>query len=98
MERVILINGKINTSVPARPVASAVRIKDGLFEAVGSDAEVLLEWQRAWAHRDTYDAVIALVKEHSGAYGMGVDYVYTMVHKATERVEHGERLAPVPAK
>jgi nicotinamidase-related amidase len=59
--------------------------------------QVLLEWQRDWAHRDTYDAVMALVKEHSGAYGMGVDYAYTMVHKAPERVSHGERLDPVPA-
>lgn len=60
--------------------------------------QVLLEWQRDWARRDTYDDVIAIVKEHSGAYGMGVDYAYTMVHGAPERVEHGERLAPVAAK
>ena len=60
--------------------------------------QVLLEWQRDWAHRDTYDAVMALVKEHSGAYGMGVDYAYTMVHGADERVAHGERLAPIAAK
>ncbi len=59
--------------------------------------QVVLEWQRDWARRDTYDAVMDLVKEHSGAYGMGVDYAYTMVHKAPERVEHGERLDPVPA-
>ncbi|MDX2289923.1 MAG: hydrolase [Hyphomicrobiaceae bacterium] len=59
--------------------------------------QVLLEWQRDWARRDTYDQVIAIVKEHSGAYGMGVDYAYTMVHKAPERVTHGPRLAPVPA-
>lgn len=57
--------------------------------------QVLLEWQRDWARRDTYDAVIALVQEHSGAYGMGVDYAYTLVHKAPERVEHGPRLDPV---
>jgi nicotinamidase-related amidase len=60
--------------------------------------QVLLEWQRDWAHRDTYEAVMALVKEHSGAYGMGVDYAYTMVHKADERVKHGPRLDPVPAQ
>ena len=59
--------------------------------------QVLLEWQRDWAHRDSYDAVMDLVKEHSGAYGMGVDYAYTMVHKAPERVTHGERLAPIAA-
>lgn len=59
--------------------------------------QVLLEWQRDWARKDTYDATIALVQEHSGAYGMGVDYAYTMVHGAPERASHGERLAPVAA-
>jgi nicotinamidase-related amidase len=44
--------------------------------------QVLLEYQRDWARRDTYDAVIDLVKEHSGAYGVGVEYAYTMVHGA----------------
>jgi nicotinamidase-related amidase len=60
--------------------------------------QVLLEWQRDWARRDTYDAVMALVREHSGAYGMGVDYAYTMVHKAPQRTagKH-EVLAPVKA-
>jgi nicotinamidase-related amidase len=59
--------------------------------------QVLLEWQRDWARRDTYDAVIDIVKEHSGAYGMGVDYAYTMVHKAPERVTHGPRLPATAA-
>jgi len=60
--------------------------------------QVLLEWQRDWAHRDTYDAVMKIVTEHSGAYGMGVDYAYTMVHKAAAR-NRGDNpvLAPVPA-
>ena len=60
--------------------------------------QVLLEWQRDWKNKDTYDAVMDIVREHSGAYGIGVDYAYTMVHKAPERVEHGERLEPVAAK
>ncbi len=60
--------------------------------------QVLLEWQRDWARRDTYDAVIKIVTEHSGAYGMGVDYAYTMVHKAPARNgRKNEVLAPVPA-
>jgi nicotinamidase-related amidase len=42
----------------------------------------LLEWQRDWAHRDTYDAVMDVVKRHFGAYGIGVEYAYTMVHGA----------------
>ncbi len=43
--------------------------------------QVLLEWQRDWARRETYDAVMQIVLEHSGAYGQGVEYAYTMVHK-----------------
>lgn len=59
--------------------------------------QVMLEWQRDWAHRDTYEDVMAIVKEHSGAYGMGVDYAYTMVHKAPERVSHGPTIKPIAA-
>jgi hypothetical protein len=58
---------------------------------------VLLEWQRDWARKETYDETIALVQEFSGAYGMGVDYAYTIVHKQPERAEHGPGLDPVPA-
>jgi nicotinamidase-related amidase len=45
---------------------------------------VMLEWQRDWAERDTYDAVMDIVKTHCGAYGVGVEYAYTMVHGAPE--------------
>jgi hypothetical protein len=51
--------------------------------------QVMLEWQRDWARKETYDAVVAIVREHSGAYGMGVDYAYTMVHKALQRAACG---------
>lgn len=43
---------------------------------------VLLEWQRDWAHRDSYDAVMDIARTHFGAYGIGVEYAYTMVHGA----------------
>lgn len=43
---------------------------------------VMLEWQRDWAARGTYDAVMDIVKNHFGAYGAGVEYAYTMVHGA----------------
>jgi len=60
--------------------------------------QVLLEWQRDWKNRDTYDAVMNIVKDHSGAYGMGVDYAYTMVHKAAQRAQPGHEVqAPVAA-
>jgi nicotinamidase-related amidase len=56
---------------------------------------VMLEWQRDWANRGTYDAVMDIVKTHYGAYGMGVEYAYTMVHgaPATKLPEY----TPVPA-
>ncbi len=59
--------------------------------------QVLLEWQRDWARKDTYDATTGIAKDHGGAYGMGIDYAYTMVHKAPERVTHGPTLDPVAA-
>lgn len=60
--------------------------------------QVALEWQRDWARRGTYDAVIGLAQEHSGAYGMGIDYAYTMVHKAAQRTATPhESIAPVAA-
>jgi len=60
--------------------------------------QVLLEWQRDWARKDTYDAVIAIAQEHSGAYGMGADYAYTMVHKGPQRTSKlHEVLPPVKA-
>ena len=59
--------------------------------------QVLLEWQRDWALRDTYDAVMDIVREHSGAYGMGVHYAYTMVHKAPQRVKNIHEVLPVMA-
>jgi nicotinamidase-related amidase len=46
--------------------------------------QVLLEYQRDWARKETYDGTIAIVKEYSGAYGMGVEYAYTHVHKAPQ--------------
>ena len=47
---------------------------------------VMLEWQRDWAHKGTYDAVMDIVRTHCGAYGAGVEYAYTMVHKAPATV------------
>ena len=43
---------------------------------------VLLEWQRDWAAKGTYDAVFDIINTHCGAYGMGVEYASTMLHGA----------------
>ncbi len=42
--------------------------------------QVLLELQRDWARKETYNDVVAIVKEHCGAYGQGIEYATTMVH------------------
>ena len=57
---------------------------------------VMLEWQRDWSQRDTYDAVMDIVKMHMGAYGMGVEYAYTMVHGAGA-TRFPEYFIPAPA-
>lgn len=49
--------------------------------------QLLLEWQRDWAKKETYDGTLEIVREHSGAYGMGVDYAYTLVHKQKARTK-----------
>jgi nicotinamidase-related amidase len=43
--------------------------------------QVMLEFQRDWANKDTYAKVMEIIKEHSGAYGMGVEYSETMLPK-----------------
>ena len=57
---------------------------------------VMLEWQRDWAIKDTYDAVMDIVKTHYGAYGIGVEYAYTMVHGAPP-TKFPEYVVPAPA-
>lgn len=44
----------------------------------------ILEWQRDWARREHYDALMGMIRQHGGAYGAGVEYAYTMVHHAPQ--------------
>lgn len=34
--------------------------------------QVLLEWERDWNNKETYNGVTEIIKEHSGAYGQGI--------------------------
>ncbi len=53
--------------------------------------QVLLEWQRDWARQETYDAVLAVAKEHGGAYGLGIGYAKVMLGEhASEAQVAGE--------
>ncbi len=57
--------------------------------------QVMLEWQRDWALRETYVDLMDIVKHHAGAYGIGVEYAYTMLQRGTETAFTNWN-APVP--
>ena len=48
----------------------------------------VLEFQRDWANRDHYDALMDILREHAGAYGSGIEYAYSMVHKAPQSAKN----------
>jgi len=73
-----VVDASGGTSPDAHDMAMQRLIQAGVVPVTWQ--QVLLEFQRDWANKETYDAVIEIVKEHSGAYGMGVEYAYTMVH------------------
>jgi len=70
------------TSTAAQEAALSRMVQAGAIRLTTIPA--LLEWQRDWARREHYDALMGLLKEHAGAYGSGIEYAYTMVHKAPQ--------------
>lgn len=74
------------TSVSAHSMAVSRLVQAGSVPITWQ--QFLLEMQRDWARKDTYDATINIVQEHSGAYGMGVEYARTMVHKLPQSLRH----------
>ncbi|WP_442482851.1 hydrolase [Aeoliella sp. SH292] len=66
---------------PAAHVAALSRMEQAGVVRMTSLATVL-EFQRDWANREHYDALMNLFREYGGAYGSGIEYAYTMVHKA----------------
>jgi nicotinamidase-related amidase len=42
--------------------------------------QVLLELQRDWTRRETYDRARAIVEAHGGGYGIGLSYARDMIH------------------
>jgi len=48
----------------------------------------VLEFQRDWANREHYDALMDILREHAGAYGSGIEYAYSMVHKAPQAAKN----------
>jgi len=54
--------------------------------------QTVLELQRDWSRKETYQGVMDITRDHFGAYGMGVDYAYTMVHDAPQRGKYPHKV------
>lgn len=70
------------TSLAAHEAALSRMVQAGAVRLTTIPA--LLEWQRDWAKREHYNSLINIIKQQGGAYGVGVEYAYTMVHKAPQ--------------
>jgi hypothetical protein len=70
------------TSQAAQDAALSRMVQAGAVRTTTIAA--LLEWQRDWADHTHYDVLMGLLKQQAGAYGAGVEYAYTMVHKAAQ--------------
>jgi nicotinamidase-related amidase len=78
------------TSTAAQEAALSRMVQAGAIRLTTIAA--LLEWQRDWAKREHYDALMSLLKPQAGAYGVGVEYAYTMVHKAPQSAESPQKV------
>src|SRR5437870_233893 len=73
------------TSPAAQEAALSRMVQAGAVRLTTIGA--LLEWQRDWAKREHYDALMGILKQQGGAYGVGVEYAYTMVHHAPQSAQ-----------
>jgi nicotinamidase-related amidase len=73
------------TSAAAQDAALSRMVQAGAVRVTTIAA--LLEWQRDWANREHYNALMSLIKQQGGAYGSGVEYAYTLVHKAPQSAQ-----------
>ncbi len=73
------------TSPAAHEAALSRMVQAGAIRVTTIAA--LLEWQRDWANKEHYAALMGHLKQHGGAYGAGIEYAYTMVHKAAQSAQ-----------
>ena len=70
MTHTILMNAKITTLDPAKSQASAVAIKDGFFEAVGNDEEIM--------KRCNSDTQVIDLKQHTVIPGLNDSHLHVI--------------------
>ncbi|MGB0370294.1 MAG: hydrolase [Opitutales bacterium] len=80
------------TSPAAHDAALSRMVQAGAIRLTTIGA--LLEWQRDWANREHYDALTTLIRQHGGAYGAGIDYAATIVHKYPQLAENQHVVTP----
>jgi nicotinamidase-related amidase len=73
------------TSSVAQEAALARMVQAGAIRLTTIAA--ILEWQRDWKNKEHYNALMTLLKQQGGAYGAGVEYAYTMVHRAPQSAQ-----------
>ena len=73
------------TSPAAQEAALSRMVQAGAVRLTTIGA--LLEWQRDWKNREHYNALMGILKGQAGAYGVGVEYAYTMVHHAAQSAQ-----------
>ncbi|HWD90828.1 MAG TPA: hydrolase [Verrucomicrobiae bacterium] len=79
------------TSPTAQEAALSRMVQAGAIRTTTIGA--LLEWQRDWARKDHYNSLMGLLKQQAGAYGVGVEYAYTMVHHAPQSAQKPQIVA-----
>ncbi len=78
------------TSVAAHDAALSRMVQAGATRLTTIAAA--LEFQRDWKDREHYDALMTILKQHAGAYGSGIEYAYTMVHKASQSAKSPQKI------
>lgn len=73
------------TSPAAQEAALSRMVQAGAVRLTTIGA--LLEFQRDWKNKEHYSALMGLLKQQGGAYGIGVEYAYTMVHHAPQSAQ-----------
>lgn len=75
----VVTDASAGSSKEAHDMAVMRMVQAGIIPVTWQ--QVMLEFQRDWNNKDTYDKVMTVIKDHSGAYGLGVEYTETMLPK-----------------
>jgi len=66
--------------ITAESHSLALRRMEAAGATMTSWVQFLLELQRDWTRKDTYDGARSIVEAHAGGYGIGLAYARDMIH------------------